>query len=706
MLLLKAVNETLKPLSLIKVLIITISFVFSTFKNFSQCSPVGSYPFNGNANDVSGNGNNGILSGESNNPVLTADRFGNANSAYLFGGFYNKNWIRIPNSPSLQLTNQFSISFWFKQCSFGGMNGYQNYDPNGRFVPFSKAGDGVDANPGIWCWTTTNSNHQLAIQLGNKNGYANNTMNFWENSTFNCFDSCEWGHCVFVVNNNVVQFYLNSRLIHSATTNIADFTVANTQDLFIGRMIGGSTIWYPFNGIIDDINVYNCAITKSTIDSLHGNYSDPLAVNNQITIDSIRTINPICGGNNGTISIHPSINNAPYTFSIDSGSTYQSNGTFSNISSGNYSIRIKSNCTFRDTVVSVGNAFVTESNSASICEGSSFTVGNRIITESGIYTDTILGNSNCDTIRITTLIVNPRYSQVVNKVICEGQTFMGRTTTGTYIDTLNSINGCDSIVTLNLVINPKSFQTINQIICEGQSYLGYSKPGSYTDTLEASNGCDSIRTINLSVNARTFTTINKTICEGESYMGYLIAGTYIDTLSSTNGCDSVRTLSLSISELPKPSFGQKNEICDGDSLVLTPGAFNSYTWQDNSTSNYFIVRKAGLYSVTVRNICGVKSEQILITEKFCNEIFPSAFTPNEDGRNDTFKVLNANNLTNYYLVIYNRYGQKIFETNDFNKGWDGRFRGKFQDSGSFVFYCRYIKNGSAKKLKGNLVLIR
>ena len=60
-------------------LIVLIAF---NIKLFSQCPPVASYPFNGNANDVSGNGNNGILAGESKNPVLTADRFGNPNSAY------------------------------------------------------------------------------------------------------------------------------------------------------------------------------------------------------------------------------------------------------------------------------------------------------------------------------------------------------------------------------------------------------------------------------------------------------------------------------------------------------------------------------------------------------------------------------------------------------------------------------------------------
>ena len=93
----------------------TFILLVISINGFTQCLPVASYPFNGNANDVSGNGNHGILAGQTANPVLTTDRFGNANSAYEFGGYYNKNWIRIANSSSLQFTNAMSFSVWFKQ---------------------------------------------------------------------------------------------------------------------------------------------------------------------------------------------------------------------------------------------------------------------------------------------------------------------------------------------------------------------------------------------------------------------------------------------------------------------------------------------------------------------------------------------------------------------------------------------------------------
>src|SRR5256885_16568574 len=70
------------------------------------------YPFTGNANDASGNNNNPVF----NNATLTSDRFGNAGRAYSFNGI--DNYMRIPNSPSLNPANQISICVWVKVAGF------------------------------------------------------------------------------------------------------------------------------------------------------------------------------------------------------------------------------------------------------------------------------------------------------------------------------------------------------------------------------------------------------------------------------------------------------------------------------------------------------------------------------------------------------------------------------------------------------------
>ena len=82
-----------------------LSTIAQTINYGGPCNiPVLSLPFNGSTNDVSGNNNNGILGG-SNMPFYTTDRFGNNNSAIQLGGCGNLNWVKVPNSPTLQFNN-------------------------------------------------------------------------------------------------------------------------------------------------------------------------------------------------------------------------------------------------------------------------------------------------------------------------------------------------------------------------------------------------------------------------------------------------------------------------------------------------------------------------------------------------------------------------------------------------------------------------
>jgi gliding motility-associated-like protein len=318
-------------------------------------------------------------------------------------------------------------------------------------------------------------------------------------------------------------------------------------------------------------------------------------------------------------------------------------------------------------------------------------------------TNNVCANKNSDTLDI--FVNSPRFSSI-NASICEGNSFEGYTASGTYIDTLVSVAGCDSIRTLILSIKPKAYSTFTQTICEGQSFMGYSATGVYQDILIATNGCDSIRTIDLTVKPGYFSMINQSICEGQSFLGYNITGIYKDTLIAANGCDSIRTLNLIVIEKPKPDLGPDKEICEGDSLTLSPGNFSSYLWQNGSALQSIVASQPGVYSVTVTETCGSAIDNVRVKTKDCTPYFPSAFTPNNDGKNDLFKILNAYNLQQYELVIYNRWGQKIFQTKDPSIGWDGVFGGRSQNAGIYVWYSNFKRNGMQTNLKGTLILIR
>lgn len=86
---------------------------------------------------------------------------------------------------------------------------------------------------------------------------------------------------------------------------------------------------------------------------------------------------------------------------------------------------------------------------------------------------------------------------------------------------------------------------------------------------------------------------------------------------------------------------------------------------------------------------------------------PGAFTPNGDAVNDVLKALPVGITSFDYFIVYNRYGQIIFKTNDFAKGWDGRLKGKDQDSGSFIWMAAATDfKGNKIVRKGTVLLIR
>ncbi|MCC6761926.1 MAG: gliding motility-associated C-terminal domain-containing protein [Chitinophagaceae bacterium] len=306
-----------------------------------------------------------------------------------------------------------------------------------------------------------------------------------------------------------------------------------------------------------------------------------------------------------------------------------------------------------------------------------------------IVTASVLGcQSLPDTVSVT---INPTTNQIINASICQGNVYTfpnGDTSTISVRNTsvLISSLGCDSIINTNLIVAQKSYSNLDIRICEGQFYLGYSKTGIYIDTLVSANGCDSIRTLNLTVLPKAFSTISQTICQGQSYLGYSSSGIYIDTLTSSNGCDSIRTLNLTV-EI-KSFSNYSTTICKGEN-------YHGYT-----VSGTFID------TLVASNGCdSIRTIRLEVLDN-CEVLFPSAFTPNNDGKNDVFKALNANNLTDFSLAIFNRWGEKVFETLDFRAGWNGVFNGVQQPAGAYVWYSRFIKAGVRKQLKGTVILIR
>ena len=113
--------------------------------------------------------------------------------------------------------------------------------------------------------------------------------------------------------------------------------------------------------------------------------------------------------------------------------------------------------------------------------------------------------------------------------------------------------------------------------------------------------------------------------------------------------------------------------------------------------------------VTDQNGCVEERTVTLVVLTICEEPFvfiPTGFSPNGDGKNDTFKVI-GNNLAEVYLAVYDRWGELIFESYDPSESWDGTYKGKLLPPDAYGFYAKVVCFGGLEFFKkGNVTLLR
>lgn len=236
--------------------------------------------------------------------------------------------------------------------------------------------------------------------------------------------------------------------------------------------------------------------------------------------------------------------------------------------------------------------------------------------------------------------------------------------------------------------NPGS---ITAAACSSYTLNGqtYTATGTYTQTLTNVSGCDSMVILNLTIGIRK-TLLDVTVCENYTWNGHIYSnpGMYTDTLTDMNGCDSIVTLKLNISSNSAATV--YDTICAGQ--------------------NYFGYTRSGIYTDVFSSATGCDSTRILnLTVKpHCIPFsIPNAFTPNSDGWNDVFKPATTDEISDYSMIIFNRFGQKLFESRSHLSGWNGTSKGKEQPAGSYIYIIRYKnKNGISNEEKGTVLLLR
>ena len=155
-------------------------------------------------------------------------------------------------------------------------------------------------------------------------------------------------------------------------------------------------------------------------------------------------------------------------------------------------------------------------------------------------------------------------------------------------------------------------------------------------------------------------------------------GKYFVTVSN-GACHASDTLNIEV-KVPAVDILQADTfICEQDQLILKARSnFESeYSWSTGGTGNTITIDQPGVYVVTAQNKCGTQTDSVQVEQVNCACVptFPNAFTPNGDGKNDVFLPLLQSSCIpkSYELLIYNRYGQIVFSTNQNGVGWDGTY---------------------------------
>jgi gliding motility-associated-like protein len=177
-----------------------------------------------------------------------------------------------------------------------------------------------------------------------------------------------------------------------------------------------------------------------------------------------------------------------------------------------------------------------------------------------------------------------------------------------------------------------------------------------------------------------------------------------------NGCKFRDT--VKVTEVSSPTFKLPSDtlICENERLYLNVPIGLNFVWDNGSKLQSRELTDAGSYWITVLSPCGNYNDTInVITESCeCKFAVPTAFSPNRDGVNDLFRVLSTCALSKFRLSVFNRWGEKVFETDDSLFGWNGTYKNEPQPMGTFVWTCSYYDTFEKRQKDrvGNVTLIR
>ncbi|MFT5580896.1 MAG: gliding motility-associated-like protein [Psychromonas sp.] len=171
---------------------------------------------------------------------------------------------------------------------------------------------------------------------------------------------------------------------------------------------------------------------------------------------------------------------------------------------------------------------------------------------------------------------------------------------------------------------------------------------------------------------------------------------------------SIDTVSVTVNIINRPQIelGSNQKICKGESITLDVTTENAtYLWQDNSVNPSLFVTQPGNYYVEVTADGCSSEDSIAVAFEQCYGLLemPNVFSPNNDGSNDLFIPKTSERIATMNTAIFNRWGEKVFETDNLKIEWDG----SGLNEGTYFWIINYTdESGNSDSVQGLVNLVK
>ncbi|MBT8327243.1 MAG: gliding motility-associated C-terminal domain-containing protein, partial [Bacteroidia bacterium] len=187
-------------------------------------------------------------------------------------------------------------------------------------------------------------------------------------------------------------------------------------------------------------------------------------------------------------------------------------------------------------------------------------------------------------------------------------------------------------------------------------------------------------------------------------------GIYSVVVTDQYGCTAEDTITLTMSNSPTFELGDDTTICLRSPTTLeAPEGYTAYEWNTGQLERAIIVEQQGEYIATITDGFGCTGTDTLFVtvdpDALPNDLYiANAFSPNADNLNDLFPFQEVITQPGYYVAIFSRWGEKVFDsrTSD-SQNWDGFYKGEKVPNQTFIYYIYFRGcDGNARTKKGTV----